>query len=106
MGWGFALNPLLGIGSSVWQPACGWASFWYHEVAWTGACDAGDKVFDGCLQVDGDANPSAAPHTALLPVNLRFGNPGDMDYRDRLATPAGSPSCAPQPATQTRRVVS
>lgn len=106
MGWFFALNPLLGIGSNVWQPACGWASFSYHEVAWTGACGAGDKVFDSCLQVDSDANPSAAPHTALLPVNLRFGNPGDMDYRDRLATPAGSPSCAPQPATQTRRMVS
>ena len=106
MGWWFDLNPLLGIGSSIWQPACGWTGFSYHEVAWTGACGANDQVFDACLQVDGDTNPSAAPHSAVLPINMRFGNPGDMDYRDRLATPAGSPSCAPQPATQTRRLIS
>jgi len=106
MGWGFALNPLLGIGSSMWQPACGWPGFSYHEVAWIGACDVNDHVFDACLQVDGDADPTSAPHTPLLPIDMRFGNPGDTDYRDRLATPAGRPTCAPQPATKTRRVVS
>jgi hypothetical protein len=111
MGWGFGLNPMLGIGSSVWQPCChgapGWGdSFSYHEVAWTGACGVDDHVFDACLRVDSDANPNAAPHTPLLPVHLRFGNTGDMDYRDRLATPAGSPSCQPQAASRIRRLVS
>jgi len=104
-GWYFDLNPLLGIGSAVWQTACGWAGFSYHEVAWTGACDVNDRVFDACLQVDGDADPTSAPHTPLLPCDLRFGNPGDGDYRDRLATPAGRPTCDPQPATRRRRPV-
>jgi hypothetical protein len=105
MGWGFALNELLGIGSSVWQTACGWPGFSYHEVAWEGACTANTDVYDACLQVDGDSDPTAPPHTALLPQDLRFGNPGDMLYRDRLATVAGRPNCNPQPGTKQRRPV-
>jgi hypothetical protein len=105
MGYGFGLNPMLGIGSATWQPACGWSSFSYHEVAWKGACASGDEVFDACLQVDGDGDPTAAPHTALLPVNMAFGATGAGQYRDRLATPAGRPNCNPQPATRVRRAI-
>lgn len=105
MGFNFGLNEMLGIGSNVWQTACNWGGFSYHEVAWKGACTANEEVFDGCLQVDGDADPTTAPHTALLPVNIRFGNPGDGQYRDRLATPATRPNCAPQPATRQRRTI-
>jgi hypothetical protein len=111
MGWGFGLNPMLGIGSTTWEPCChgdpGWTdSFSYHEVAWTGGCTSADRVFDGCLEVDGDADPTAAPHLALLPVDIVFGNPGDLTYRDRLAVPADRASCAPQPGTRQRRAVS
>ena len=105
MGWNFGLNPILGIGSSVWQPACGWPSFSYHEVAWEGNCLVTDDVYDACLHVDGDADPTAAPHLPLLPQDLRFGNPGDLLYRDRLATPAGRPNCNPQPGTRQRRKI-
>jgi hypothetical protein len=105
MGWGFALNQMLGIGSNVWQTCCGWGSFNYHEVAWEDGCTANDDVFDACLQVDGDSDPTTAPHVALLPQDLRFGNSGDSLYRDRLATPAGRANCNPQPATRTRRAV-
>ena len=105
MGWGFDLNEMLGIGSSVWQTCCGWTSFSYHEVAWEGACTAADDIYDACLRVDGDPDPTTAPHVALLPQDLRFGNPGDLLYRDRLATPAGRPNCNPQPATRQHRVV-
>ena len=106
----FGLNPMLGIGSSTWEPCChgepGWSdAFGYHEVAWTGACTVTERVYDGCLQVDGDADPTVAPHTALLPVDIVFGNPGDLLYRDRLATPAGRPNCNPQPASRQRRAV-
>lgn len=105
----FELNPMLGIGSAVWEPCCaswGWSGkFSYHEVAWKGACDVNDAVYDACLKVDGDNDPTAPPHTALLPVNLRFGNPGDGDYRDRLATPVGRPKCNPNPLTRKRRTV-
>ena len=105
MGSFFQLNPLLAIGSGVWQTACNWGSFAYHEVAWKGACTSAENVYDACLQVDGDSNPTSAPHVPLLPVDLKFGEPGDGVYRDRLATPAGRPSCAPQPATRQRRAV-
>jgi len=101
----FNLNELLAIGSNVWQTACGWGSFSYHEVAWEGACTANEDVYDACLRVDGDSDPTTAPHVALLPQDLRFGNPGDLLYRDRLATPAGRPNCNPQPGTRQRRFV-
>jgi hypothetical protein len=106
MGWGFQLNEGLSIGSSVWQTACNWGGFNYHEVAWKGACTSAENVFDACLQVDGDADPTTAPHMPLLPVNLQFGNPGDGVYRDRLCTAAGRPNCNPQPGTRARRAVS
>jgi hypothetical protein len=105
MGYGFDLNELLGIGSNVWQTACGWSSFSYHEVAWEAGCTVHDDVYDACLRVDGDGDPTAGPRIALLPQDLRFGNPGDLLYRDRLATPAGRPNCNPQPATRQRRFV-
>jgi hypothetical protein len=102
MGWGFSLNPLLAIGSNIWQTACGWGGFSYHEVAWKGACTANEEVFDACLQVDGDADPTAPPHTPLLPVDMVFGVPGDGNYRDRLS-PAGA--CDAQPGSRTRRTI-
>ena len=107
----FGLNPMLGIGSTIWEPCChgepGWGdAFSYHEVAWTAGCTASDRVYDGCLQVDGDADPTGPPHTALLPTDMVFGNTGDGLYRNRLATPAGRPHCNPQPSTRQRRPVS
>jgi len=107
MGYSFDLNPILAIGSTTWQTACGWTSFSYHEVAWEGACTTDEEVFDACLQVDGDSDPTAPPHTAQLPTNIRFGNTGDGDYRDRLATDtaSGRPNCEPRPGTRTRRRV-
>jgi len=105
MGFYFSLNPLLAIGSSVWQTACGWGGFSYHEVAWKGACTENENIYDACLQVDDDADPTMAPHTALLPIDIRFGNPGDGDYRDKLCPASGGAACAPQPGTRTRRTV-
>lgn len=107
MGSNFSLNPILAIGSSRWETACGWGAFSYHEVAWKGACTLNDNVFDACLQVDGDVDPSTSPHTPLLPMNIRFGRAGDGRYRDMLAanTPGGRPRCEPQPSTRVRRKV-
>jgi hypothetical protein len=102
----FALNPIVAIGSTIWQSACGFPlGFLYHEVAWKGDCDVGDEVFDACLILDGDADPTTSPHTPLLPAKILFGNMGDGVYRDRLATPQGRPFCEPQPATRVRRWV-
>ena len=101
----FAMNPVLAIGSNLWQPACGLPGFYYHEVAWKGACTANDEVFDACLLVDRDVNPSGAPHLPLLPANMRFGEPGEGGYCDRLAAPQSRHLCAPQPVTRQRRLV-
>jgi hypothetical protein len=111
MGYWFELNRIQGIGSPVFEPVCdscgcGWqGAFSYHEVAWKGAVNDDDRIFDACLLVDGDADPTAAPHTPMLVANMRFGAPGDGDYRDRLATPVGRPSCDPQPSTRQRRAI-
>jgi hypothetical protein len=108
MGWDFDLNPILAIGESVWYPGCpDWLlpSFTYHEVAWKGACLETDRIFDACLHVDGDADPTTAPHSPLLPTNMLFGAPGSGAYRDRLATPSSWTACAPQPTTKTHRMI-
>lgn len=105
-GWGFDLNPLIAIGYKTWAvPFNG--GFSYHEVAWKGACTANDNVFDGCLKVDGDADPTAADaqHTPLLPTNMLFGDCTTMNYRLRLCPPtaSGCAACQPQPATTRQR---
>ncbi|MBV8131987.1 MAG: hypothetical protein JO282_05670, partial [Alphaproteobacteria bacterium] len=105
MGWNFGLNDLLAIGSNVWQTACGWGSFSYHEVAWEAACNVNNGVYDACLRVNGGPDPTAPPYIPLQPEDLTFGNVGQLLYRDRLASPAGRPNCNPQPATRQRRAV-
>lgn len=102
MGNSFGLNPMLGIGSNVWQPCCGWASFNYHEVAWKSGCTENDNIFDACLQVNNGPDPANPPYVALLPKNMLFGAPG-QSYRYRLATAAGQNNCNPQPNTRIRR---
>lgn len=102
MGWSFQLNTILAIGSSTWETACGWGGFYYHEIPWKDDCTATDRVYDACLQVDGDADPTSSPHTALLPTNMVFGTPGSGGYRDKLS-PGGS--CEPLPLTRQRRNV-
>lgn len=106
MGWGFDLNPLIAIGYSTWEVPF-YGSFSYHEVGWTGGCTEHDRVFDGCLHVDGDTDPTSAPHTALLPVDMVFGNCSTMDYRMRLCPPtsAGCSACVPQTTTRQRRAI-
>jgi hypothetical protein len=101
----FALNPTIAIGSNRWRTACDWGAFNYHEVAWKGACTQDDEVFDACVLVDGDADPTRAPHHPLLPTALRFGRAGEAGYRDRLASPSGRTQCRPQPATRQRRLI-
>ena len=105
---GFLLNPILAIGSSAWQTACGWGAFSYHEVAWKNNCDVNDELFDACLQVDGDSDPTAAPHTGLLPTNIKFGDcSGPLLYRLRLSPPVagGCTDCIPDPGSKRRRTV-
>lgn len=93
----FSLNKVIPIGFPDFIiPFAG--SFNFHEVAWKGDCTEDNEVFDACLVVDGDPDPTVTTsHTRLLPANLLFGRPGDLHYRDRLASAAdnGRPLCVP-----------
>ena len=101
---GFQLNEMIAIGYNSWAvPFSG--SFNYHEVAWKGACTQNDNIFDGCLKVDGDADPTSAPHTPLLPTNMLFGDCSAINYRLRLCPPGanGCAQCVPNPGMTRKR---
>jgi len=104
----FLLNPILAIGYPPPDPWPNWGGFRYHEVAWKGACAENDNLFDGCLMVDGDADPTKAPHAWILPANVLFGDCTTVNYRRRLSPPVsgGCEDCKPQPdAFKQRRPV-
>lgn len=102
----FETNPIQAIGSDVLQSPCGWGlGFMYHEVAWTGGCTSSDHVYDACLKVKARPLETAWPPTTLLPVNMRFGENGDGQYRDRIAAPTSRDVCVPRPAERLRRKV-
>ena len=107
---GFLTNPYSAIGCSPWTPPrWGWA-FGYHEVAWTGECMEGDLIYDACLSVNGDGDPSSPPRRELLPLGMLFDD-GSSDspyaYRESLAAPVvyGYDRCIPNPETKVRRKV-
>jgi hypothetical protein len=110
LGVGFDTNPYSAIGRPAWTPpSWGWG-FSYHEVGWTGACGDGDSIFDPCLKVDSNGDPSAAPRTELLPTGMMFsdGNQGaPYVYRESLASPgaSGYGRCVAQPASKQRRPI-
>jgi len=58
--------------------------FALHWTGWS-------NIFDPCLQIDDDADPTSAPHTGSLPKNMIF-NAGSTnnydDYRGKLVDPA------------------
>jgi hypothetical protein len=104
----FKLNPILAVGYSPDLYAGGWPlwpSFNYHEVAWKGACAQNDRLFDGCLMIDGDADPTTGPHAWVLPANMLFGDCTTMNYRLRLSppVPGGCGDCKPQPGAHRKR---
>jgi len=110
MGWHFNTNPYTAIGRPAWTPpSWGWG-FSYHEVGWAGSCGDGDTIFDPCLKVDGNGDPSADPRTELLPTGMIFsdGNQGaPYVYRESLAAPgaAGYGVCVAQPSSKQRRPI-
>ncbi len=63
----FSTHPIVLIGEQDFD--C--TGFVYHTLAWKGACDENEDVFDACLQFDADLKP---PQVAVQPTDLRFGN--------------------------------
>lgn len=101
----FPLNPTRSIGSRVWQSVCTVGALAIHEVAWKDRCLEDDDLYDACLELDGDADPTRAPHVPLLAANLPFGRLGVERYRNRLVAPLGRGLCQPLPFTRQRRTV-
>lgn len=100
----FDYNPILRIGESQWHQSF----FNYHVVAWEEDCDVHNDVFDACLQIDSDQDPTAADcnHVALLPTDLRFGTATQKLYRTRLVAPTSSADAAtPRPDKRRRRFI-
>lgn len=84
IGWNFSLNPILGIGSTVFGSpfTSGYMGFSYHAVT---TPDATATINDATLAVDGDSDPKHAPYTKLLVQNLT-----GADYLTRLSPTFGS----------------
>jgi hypothetical protein len=88
-GGSFYLNYIAPIGGS-WTndpfPPLPRSPFALH---WTAAMDGG--IFDACLQVDGDSNPTTTPCVGEQPIDMTFdmGTPNIPfdDYRGRLVDP-------------------
>lgn len=101
----FDYNPIIRIGESKWRRSF----FNFHAVAWEEDCDVHNDVFDACLQIDGDKDPTHEDpdHVALLPTDLRFGGRANAKlYRDRLVASTSSPNAAmPEPHRRRRRFI-
>lgn len=65
IGYGFSLNPIMGIGSSAFGSPfdSGKMGFNYHAVT---TPDATKTIDDATLALDGDGDPKVAPQTKLL----------------------------------------
>jgi hypothetical protein len=88
----FTLNPVLLIGAppDAWKTK----SFQLHEVAWKGPRSFEGRVFDACLGLDADSNPTTlgrlgSVHSFSLAVGLPFGEPSDSrSYLYQLVDPS------------------
>jgi len=78
----FHTNQIKLIGATQASPLF---EFFGHEVAWYGNVTDQGRVFDACLQLDGDDRPEATPFVALLPKNIPFGSAHEKNYRFRLS---------------------
>jgi hypothetical protein len=99
MGYRFGTNPIRMIGFFTEVTR----TFEYHEVAWVDPCNHTAKLFDCCLQVDGDSVPSGGEFDPLLPVDISLGDPESGDYHFRIAQRVGGEHCTAFPSTKTRR---
>ncbi len=103
-----AINPIIVIGDSDWGfpfPEQGEA-FRFHQVAFDGEATVDDCVFDACLMVDADKNPTkTSPYrTPMIPAGIRFAKAKGMAYRERFAAPAGR-GCRPDNTWRIRWLV-
>jgi hypothetical protein len=74
----------IGVDSTIRQP------FRFHEVAWKFPREGTASLYDCCLRVDGDADPTDDIFSATLGINMPLGVPGRSGYYFRLIAPTTS----------------
>jgi hypothetical protein len=89
----FRLNPNKKIGTTAVPNGL----FSYHTVAWLGDATATDRLFDACVQLDPDGDPTNVPHPFNVPKNILF-----TDYRPQLTLDAGN--CRPIGKQEVRKI--
>ena len=97
MGIGFDTNRVLLLGRNAWATT----GFSRHAVAWRGACEANDQLFDALLKVDIDGTPAAEPEISFLPTDMKFGVAGETNYHFCLVDQASI--CNPKPDLERQR---
>lgn len=100
----FVTNPIRLIGERRFDNV----DFEYHEVAWKDACSFNDDLFDACLEVDADEEPTKPPQTGVLAIQTKFGTLQQGNYRFQLAPPpkyGEDDACKPTPNTRQRRAI-
>ncbi len=98
MGFDFFTNSVLLIG----HPADSVQRFGNHAVAWKLNCDATAPIFDACLQIDTDGNPSVTQsrHIFTQPTGLEFDTALPDSYKSCLFDRG---MCDPDPDSKQRR---
>ncbi len=82
--------------------------FNYHEVAWKDECSFNNDLFDACLELDADEDPTRPPQTGELAIQTVFGTSMRGNYRFRLAPPPTHDEpdfCVPTPEERRRRAI-
>src|ERR1051326_6541062 len=98
----FEINFVRVIGVTGWVTG----GFDRHAVAWKEDCESKDSVYDACLQLDGDGEPSSVDQSLpFQPCNVIFGvgSPQDNDYRFCLQSVDSPCPCEPKPELKQRR---
>lgn len=83
IGYEFKTNFIQKIGSANRTAQ----EFRFHEVAWKFPSSGSPTIFDSCLQIDGDANPTDDNFSPILGINFPMGSPTGTAYHGRLIKP-------------------
>jgi len=93
---GFECNEIRAIKDDAWARPFGWG-FGYHRVGWRGGVSDSGKVFDACLKVDSDGDPTGSGNhnSEWIPTDIVFWTTGGTydDYKQLLVAPSGYGNC-------------
>jgi len=80
--------------------------FSFHEVAWKFPREGAASIYDCCLLVDGDDNPTDDNFSPTLGINIPMGVPARSGYHFRLIAPTRrGRTCREMSGTRVRRKI-